>query len=132
MSMTQLLEVVLDGYPPQQILIDQRDIAQVEMQDWYGGERHVPLTTLRHLAYTAMLRQGYIPADTTWRHFTERLCVSVDAADDDEQEDEQGADPTQSSPGPTTTSDTGSSSLLTSPVSRSRGRQGSNPGTPAT
>lgn len=110
MAMTQDLEVTLEGRAPFTITIDQRDVAAVELQEWYVSGP-APLTTLRHLAYTACRRQGHIPADTTWPDFAERIAVAVDAIGDDEPdgEDEQREDPTPaSSPGPTTSSGAGS------------------------
>lgn len=135
MSFDQKLTVQLEGRAPFDVVCDQRDIAQLELQEWYGS---APLTALRHLAYTACRRQGHIPADTTWPEFSERLAVTVDAADEDdeddeeEQEGEQGADPTGSTPGPPTTSGPASSTSRKRPGSRSPGRQGSKAGTPAT
>jgi hypothetical protein len=127
----QEFDVLVDGAPgPARVVADQRDLSLLELQPWHGQGKQV--MTVRHMAYTAMLRQGLVPAGTTWERFNSTLCVDVvgvieDQGDDDEQGDEQGLDP-----GQTTTPVISSSSSRSSRGSRSPARPGSKAGTPGT
>lgn len=129
----EMLDVTLEGKVTQRITTDQRDVAQLELTSWYG-EKTAVLATLRHLAYTAMRRQGHIPEGTTWEEFNTRLCVHVDGVDEREgEEGEEGGTPTTTSgPGPRTTSGTRSSTSRSRPGSRSPDRRASKAGTPET
>jgi hypothetical protein len=110
----QELDVTLEGQHPTRIVTDQRDVAQLELAEWYGQPGKA-INVLRHLAYTATRRTGVIPADTTWEEFNSRLCVHVDGVPTEEDEDEQGENPTNSTHGTRGISDA-PSSISPSPV----------------
>lgn len=128
----QELEVTLEGQAPVRVVADQRDVAQLELCDWYGQQRKM-IVTLRHLAYTAMRRQRLILDTVSWDQFNTQVCAHVDGVpDEDEPEDEQSDSPSSSGRGQSPTSGTPSSTSPSSRGSRSSDRRASRTGTPET
>jgi hypothetical protein len=109
-----------------EIHTDQRDWAAMEAKEFPRG---AIVTAVRFIAYNAMRREGL--TRRSWEQFNTSDCVDIDdvtppvAATDGE--DEQGLDP-----GPTAPNDAGDSTSRSSRASRSKARQGSSAGTPAT
>jgi len=85
------------------VTADQRDLSQLELQPWHSegitlddegrsvGPRRVT-TNLRFLAYSAM-RRWRTPEVTDWETFNTRVCVDVEALDDDDQGDDTDPNP---------------------------------------
>ena len=128
--MEQTFDVDLEATAPDiprrtvRVQADDRDVAQLEMQDWYGANKMI--TSLRHLAFTALRRQGRLPQGCSWERFNEELCVAVmPLPDEDESEGEQSVDP-----GQTATTAATSSTSHASPASHSWDQLASSPGIP--
>lgn len=107
------LEVVMDGNSEHTVEADQRDMAAWEA--YPDAERLSVHTHMRHLAWTAMVREGLTTA--TWTDFNERKCVQASMADDEKPEGEQSLSPGQTEAGGGSTSSQPAARVSRSPRS---------------
>lgn len=88
--LTYPVSVEMDDGTTHRVVIDQRDFAALEAQEFPERAR---VTMSRFLAYSAMRRNKLTTA--TWEDFNGSKCVRVDDSEPDESEGEQGLDPGQ-------------------------------------
>jgi hypothetical protein len=88
-SMQFHLSVEMEGQEPFVVVADQRDLAKLEVQDFYqmDGVKHL---TVRYLAWSAAFRQGLTKLE--WLEF-ELACI--EAVDQEAAEEPKNLDPTQ-------------------------------------
>lgn len=85
-------EVRLEGDVTHRVVVDQRDWARMEVQEFPASAL---LTRGRFLAWSAMTRQGMTAVK--WDEFNERLCVDIEDIGP-ESEGEQSLDPGRTTP----------------------------------